>query len=76
MNLGEDFGREQEERQKWLTVQRDKCGDYTGEPCANPQCGRERVMLGKDGKRRCEKCAWCLEDNGYDFDFVTFIHGL
>lgn len=38
-------------------------GEYTEEEC--PECGRERVMLCQDGKRHCEKCGWCIEDNEY-----------
>lgn len=41
---------------------------YTGEDC--PNCGRSRVMLGKDKKHRCEKCAWCIEDSNYDRDLI------
>ena len=38
-------------------------GEYTEEEC--PECTRERIMLCQDGKRHCEKCGWCIEDNGY-----------
>lgn len=38
----------------------DWSGDYNGESCEN--CGRERVELCSNGKRRCEKCGWCPED--------------
>lgn len=41
-----------------------KFGDYTSDNC--PECGRDRVILGADNKRRCEKCTWCIEDNEYD----------
>ena len=39
-------------------------GDYTGDVC--PECGRERIMLCQDGKRHCEKCYWCIEDQEYE----------
>jgi len=38
-------------------------GDYNGESC--PNCGRQRVMIVQDGKRQCEKCNWCVDDNQY-----------
>ncbi len=44
--------------QKW-----GKCIGYTGTPC--PQCGRYRVELYENGKRVCEKCEWCIEDETY-----------
>lgn len=71
MSLADDIGREQEERQKWLSIQRAKCGSYTGDAC--PNCRRIRVMLGEDGKRRCEKCYWCIEDKGYDGDLIAYL---
>jgi hypothetical protein len=40
----------------------------TGEAC--PNCKRVRVMRGEDGNRRCEKCAWCIEEKSYDPDLV------
>lgn len=47
-----------------------KCGPYTGDEC--PNCGRIRVMKGKDKKRRCEKCCWCIEDKEYDNAFYRY----
>lgn len=44
----------------------------TGEEC--PNCQRVRVELGQDGKRRCWKCAWCIEENGYDYELFQFLH--
>lgn len=38
-------------------------GNYNGEKC--PNCGRQRIMIVQDGKRQCEKCQWCIEDNNY-----------
>lgn len=28
---------------------------------------------GDDGKHRCEKCAWCIEDAGYDGEFLDYL---
>lgn len=50
-----------------------KCGNYTGEDC--PNCGRSRVLLGNDQKRRCEKCQWCIEDGNYDGELVRYLRG-
>lgn len=36
---------------------------YTGDKC--PNCGRVRVELYENGKRVCEKCQWCIEDEEY-----------
>ncbi len=38
-------------------------GDYTGKCC--PSCGRERLCSCPNGKTRCEKCNWIVEDNIY-----------
>lgn len=38
-------------------------GQYNGESCE--QCGRDRVLRCKNGKRVCEKCCWCPEDEEY-----------
>lgn len=64
---------QQEEEGHWRDEQRSKCGDYTNQNCTN--CGRERVMLGNDGKHRCEKCYWVQEDNERDFDLAHFLAG-
>lgn len=45
-----------------------KLGDYVSGCC--PECSRERLILGGDGKRRCEKCGWCIEDECYDSDIL------
>lgn len=39
---------------------------YTGEPC--PNCGRTRVEKWSCGKRICEKCHWCIEDENYYYE--------
>ena len=33
-----------------------KMGDYDNPDTGCPNCGRYRIMLGDDGKHRCEKC--------------------
>ena len=40
-----------------------KCLGYTGTAC--PICGRYRLELYENGKRVCEKCNWCIEDEDY-----------
>lgn len=39
---------------------------YTGEAC--PKCGRYRIEQWSRGRRVCEKCHYCLEDDDYYFD--------
>jgi hypothetical protein len=68
MSLADEITRQQNEDTANREIQRSKCGNYTGEKC--PNCKRERVMMGSDQKRRCEKCCWCLEDNDYDHDLL------
>jgi ribosomal protein L37AE/L43A len=46
----------------------DKFGNYDNPENGCPNCGRYRIMIGKDKKHRCEKCSWCLEDKAYDVD--------
>lgn len=41
-----------------------RMGDYTGEDCE--KCGRQRVCRCTNGKRRCEKCNWCPEEQRYE----------
>ena len=48
-----------------------KEGDYTSDLC--PNCHRSRIMLGDDKKRRCEKCAWCIEYRDYDYEYLSYI---
>lgn len=38
-------------------------GDYVDGPC--PNCGRERLCTCTNGKTRCEKCNWVVEDQDY-----------
>lgn len=57
----------------WWSTQRLKMGDYANPPDGCPNCSRHRVMKGVDGNHRCEKCAWCIEDNDYDYDFLSYL---
>jgi hypothetical protein len=50
-----------------------KCGDYTGDDC--PNCKASPLMRGNDGKSRCGKCAWCVEDDNYDSELFRYLHG-
>jgi ribosomal protein L37AE/L43A len=38
-------------------------GDYVDLQC--PNCGRHRVCLCDNGKHRCDKCNWIVEDSEY-----------
>lgn len=67
MDMGYD------EYDKWLAEQIAKIGDYENPAQGCPNCSRHRVMIGDDGKHRCEKCYWCIEDNQYDRDFSEFM---
>lgn len=50
-----------------------KMGDYDNPDTGCPNCGRYRIMLGDDGKHRCEKCCWCIEDKEYDMELLTYL---
>lgn len=50
-----------------------KMGDYENPEHGCPNCGRNRVMIGADGKHRCEKCCWCVEYNDYDSEFLEYM---
>ena len=63
----------QAEEEKHFDEQAAKCGDYDNPENGCPKCGRQRVMLGDDKKHRCEKCAWCIEDNDFDGDFFRHL---
>jgi len=71
MSIGKSMEEFQKEEDEFRERQMVKMGDYSGDDC--PNCGRHRVMVGDDGKRRCEKCCWCIEDDEYDTDFVRFM---
>jgi hypothetical protein len=55
------------------TAQRSKMGYYDNPPDGCPNCGRHRVMVGDDGKHRCEKCGWCIETGDYDSDLLSYL---
>lgn len=48
---------EEAERAVWML------GDYTTDDC--PNCGRQRLCKCHNGKTRCEKCNWVVEDQAY-----------
>jgi ribosomal protein L37AE/L43A len=60
MGIGDDIwadhARRDAEREAWE-------GDYDGTYC--PNCGRQRIMLCANGKRRCEKCNWDPDASQY-----------
>lgn len=66
MSFIDELKKSQEEDKKQIIARRDKMGPYMGDPC--PNCGRIRLMKGKDGGTRCEKCAWWVEANTYDYE--------
>ena len=43
-----------------------ECLGYVNEKC--PNCGRMRVEYWSCGKRICEKCHWCIEDQEYYYE--------
>lgn len=47
-------------------VNEGKLGNYNNPDNGCPNCARHRVMIGDDGKHRCEKCCWCIEDGKID----------
>jgi len=70
MSLYDSLDDSQKKEYDWRMAQLAKCGAYTGDIC--PNCNRSRIMNGDDGKRRCEQCAWCLEDNDYDIELSDY----
>jgi len=64
-----DEGRKEEDEKR--DRNNSKMGDYTGDDC--PNCSRQRIMKSDDGKHRCEKCGWCIEDNAIDLEFQSFL---
>ena len=71
MGFAKQISQDQSEESQLQQDQRDKAGNYVTGTCSH--CDRQRVMVGVDGKHRCEKCAWCLEDNDFDYDFLSYI---
>ena len=70
----EDLHEEDKERDAQHKAQAAKKWKYAEDKC--PSCGRWRVMLGSDNKRRCEKCGWCIEDSACDTLFLVYLSGL
>lgn len=63
MTFGEDWQKQQEAEQKeiddwWM-------GDYENPKGGCPNCGRSRICKCTNGKHRCEKCNWVIEDKKY-----------
>lgn len=52
-----DYDKEEALRDEW------RLGEYDKHEC--PKCGRSRLCLCPNGKRRCEKCNWSPELNCY-----------
>lgn len=40
-------------------------GDYDNGENGCPNCGRHRLCKTPNGKHRCEKCNWVVEDSCY-----------
>lgn len=55
-DLEKDYQEHEAYRAAWAA-------DYDGTDC--PNCGRARMMLCTNGKRRCEKCNWDPEEKTY-----------
>ena len=70
LNMEETYAEEDAKQKR----NQDKEGDYANPENGCPNCGRHRVMLGTDGKHRCEKCAWCIEDKEIDGEFQEYLH--
>ena len=68
MNILREYHKEQDD---FNMRNQAKEGDYTSDLC--PNCHRSRIMIGDDKKRRCEKCAWCIESYDYDYEFLAYI---
>lgn len=49
-----DYDKEEKHREEWAALR------YVPDAC--PRCGRARVELCQNGKHRCEKCFWCIEE--------------
>jgi hypothetical protein len=66
------FQQAREEEDELRKRNQSKEGNYTGKNC--PQCNRNRLMMGDDGKQRCEKCAYCVEDEKIDGEFQDYLN--
>lgn len=72
MSFADEISKSQEAEGRWRRKQSSKIGEYVDIDC--PNCDRHRVMAGSDGKKRCEKCFWCIGDNNYDSDFRSYMN--
>jgi len=72
-NLYEQITNLQDKEHFHIEEQQAKVGKYDNPKNGCPNCGRDRVMVGDDGKHRCEKCAWCMEENQIDTDFSDYL---
>ena len=73
MGLSESMRQAQAHDAAFKTEQKAKLGEYDNSEAGCPNYGRHRVMIGIDGKRRCEKCAWCIEDGARDSDMLSYL---
>ena len=55
----EQLEKEDKDYEEWIL------GDYDNPENGCPNCGRSRICICKNGKHRCEKCNWVIEDNNY-----------
>lgn len=62
---------DQEKPKKWMAAQIGVPAGYTGYNC--PKCGRLRLETYTCGRRICEKCRWCVEEQRYidESEFVV-----
>lgn len=62
ININETLDEIEENRKKFY----EEMGEIVGYlDLACPNCGRHRVEHWSGGKDICEKCQWCIQDNGY-----------
>lgn len=52
-----EWQKDEIEQEEWAL------GDYIADDC--PNCGRQRLCKCQNGKTRCEKCNWIVEDSQY-----------
>lgn len=73
MGFLEEMKKQQAKEDIFINRNRSKIGDYDNPKNGCPNCSRNRIMKGDDGKHRCEKCYWCIEDNAYDSEFAEYM---
>lgn len=56
-SIQREWDRDEAEKEAW------SLGDYTPDAC--PNCSRMRLCKCPNGKTRCEKCNWVVEDEFY-----------